>query len=555
MIVPTHNVRPWIRETLGTVLAQRDGDMEVIVVDDHSTDGTVEIIEDLARANPALRLVTAAVRGGGSARNEGVAQARGRYLIFCDGDDLVPDGAYAALVESLEASGSDIAFGDFLKFSPTETWRPTAAWPAYSQGRTRFTAEEVPSILYGRACWNKAFRRTFWDRSGAMFPDVPRSNDIVPMTMCYLAASAIDMVDDIVYLYRERQGATSMSSRAANAESLLSYFEQELACADLVAAAESSELSTVFSSLVLDRDGWVHLARYLRESERRAEDDERVRAVLARLVSASGHDVDDIGLPHKRLVFTLALAGEFEAAAGLARVTSGPPSEIADQLTSWIAFLTATSRAGTAVLREEPWLVRLVAEMLAAAVVEGSDETDRLALDLASIAILQDTSVLEDVPELHGFTGADAADRTTAFAAARRAAASVIRVGSGRRLELMATQGAETRGSLVLFDPDDGSIVTAPGTSTADGRAFVRFPARAIPAGTRFVIAHRDDSSGAVHAARFATAVPAYDRFDRFEVLQRRTTLEIRRRRHWVSRAAAKGVMLLRRRFSTRSTS
>src|SRR5699024_6993801 len=107
VVVPTHNVRPWLRQLLDSVLRQID-DMEVVVVDDRSTDGTVDLAGAVADREPGVTAIAPPGEGGGSARNAGAARARGRYLVFADGDDLSPDGAYAALTASLEKSGSDM---------------------------------------------------------------------------------------------------------------------------------------------------------------------------------------------------------------------------------------------------------------------------------------------------------------------------------------------------------------------------------------------------------------------------------------------------------------
>src|SRR5699024_2609168 len=115
VVIPTHNVRPWLRQLLDSVLRQLD-DLEVIVVDDRSDDGTVEDAGAAAARDPRVMVIASPGQGGGSARNAGAERARGRYLVFADGDDLIPDGAYAALTESLERSGSDMAVGDYLKF-------------------------------------------------------------------------------------------------------------------------------------------------------------------------------------------------------------------------------------------------------------------------------------------------------------------------------------------------------------------------------------------------------------------------------------------------------
>jgi glycosyltransferase involved in cell wall biosynthesis len=267
VVVPVHNVDEWLRDLLDSVLAQKVPSMEVIAVNDHSSDSSRELLGEYAQRDGRVRVVDAYGYGGANARNVGANCAAGRYIVFADADDIVPDDGYAALVASLEHSGSDLAAGDFLKFSPVETWRPSAAWDVFDETRQRQELPDVANLIRGRAVWNKMFRTEFWRREDIHFPEVPRSNDIVPMMTAYLAANAIDTVSDCVYLYRDRPGASSMTARAGAIRGLLSYLEQELACARMVHAFHSEEVLSTYTRLLVESDVWIHLLRYAESGE------------------------------------------------------------------------------------------------------------------------------------------------------------------------------------------------------------------------------------------------------------------------------------------------
>ncbi|MCY7287883.1 MAG: glycosyltransferase, partial [Cryobacterium sp.] len=263
VVMPTHNVDTWVGECLHSILAQNFADLEVIVVDDHSSDQTVALVQRIAARDSRVILISADSFGGANARNLGAAAAGGDYLVFADGDDIVPQGAYRAMVTSLEQSGSDMVIGDFLKFSPIRTWRPSASWPAYRTEAQGLDLANATSLIRGRACWNKMLRRSFWQAEGILFPEVARSNDIVPMVTALTTARGIDVVHDVVYLYRERAGGSSMTSRAGTTGSVLSYFSQEVECGRLVQAQNDEALLAQYASLILQADGWVHLERFL----------------------------------------------------------------------------------------------------------------------------------------------------------------------------------------------------------------------------------------------------------------------------------------------------
>ncbi len=90
IVVPVHNAAAYLKETVASVLAQTYGDWELLLVDDHSTDGSREIMERLAAGDGRFRLLSqaAGVCGAAQARNLGVSRARGRYLAFLDADDV-----------------------------------------------------------------------------------------------------------------------------------------------------------------------------------------------------------------------------------------------------------------------------------------------------------------------------------------------------------------------------------------------------------------------------------------------------------------------------------
>ena len=291
-MVPTHNVGLWVRECLDSILLDqstidRPIDIELIVVDDHSTDDTWDILETIALRDSRVRLVRNHGIGGAQARNMGIALARGRYIAFVDGDDIVPRRAYDAMITSLEESGSDLAIGSFIKFWPTRVWQPSLRWPAFQQQHAGSMLSALPSLIRNRACWNRVFRADFLRSIDLWFPTVPRSNDIVPMTRSLLAARSVDVLPQPVYLYRARPGASSMTSLAGSIEGFESYLRQEATCALLIAESGDARLLAEYRSLVLRADGWVHLREFLNsEATARGDEYERASAHLIDLLKA-----------------------------------------------------------------------------------------------------------------------------------------------------------------------------------------------------------------------------------------------------------------------------
>lgn len=87
VITPAHNVAPWIGEAMDSVLAQSESRFGYLVVDDHSGDGTADIVRERAAGDGRVRLLQSPTRGSGAARNTGLLKARAPFVAFLDGDD------------------------------------------------------------------------------------------------------------------------------------------------------------------------------------------------------------------------------------------------------------------------------------------------------------------------------------------------------------------------------------------------------------------------------------------------------------------------------------
>ena len=268
VVVPTHNVGLWVGELLSSILEDQSSaadpvDLEVILVDDASTDETFEIAETYAARDPRLTVVRSPGKGGGQARNHGVSLARGRFLAFADGDDLVPRGAYAAMLRKTRETGSDMVVGRFFKLFSDRVWWPVRAWPAFDEERTLVRLADAPSALRNRACWNRVFRRDFWDSAQIEFPDASRSNDIEPMVHA-LTTARFDIVTETVYVYRDRPGPGSMTAKSHSPAGIISYLEQELRCARRIIELGDPQVRAEYASLIFDADGWMAIVRALR---------------------------------------------------------------------------------------------------------------------------------------------------------------------------------------------------------------------------------------------------------------------------------------------------
>lgn len=214
VVMPAFNAREYIKDSVNSVLSQNLGnlgDLELIVVDDGSDDGTPDVLEALAKEDARLRVLRAEHNGPGIARNRGLELARGRYLAFADADDRVLPGSYFALVSSLERTGSEMATGTYVRTGATGRIRPRLSERVHAGNRTFNTVAESPNLLEEPVLWNKVFSRGLWQRAVHAIPDVLNYEDQEPVFRALLNARGIDVLTRDVYEWRLPDGRETRS--------------------------------------------------------------------------------------------------------------------------------------------------------------------------------------------------------------------------------------------------------------------------------------------------------------------------------------------------------
>jgi glycosyltransferase involved in cell wall biosynthesis len=208
IVVPCHASRAWLRPCLDSVLTQSFTDFEVIGVDDADLDGSGRILAEYAAADPRVRALHLDENVGlGPARNAGLKECRGEYVLFLDADDQYLPGSLAALADRIDTAGRpDIVMFDYERIfwdgrMVRSQRRDAFAW----EGAGVFTAAERPIFLtFLEVVWNKAYRRDFLSRHGFAFTagfyeDAPWTYSTM------LTAERIATLDRVVVHYRQHR--------------------------------------------------------------------------------------------------------------------------------------------------------------------------------------------------------------------------------------------------------------------------------------------------------------------------------------------------------------
>jgi glycosyltransferase involved in cell wall biosynthesis len=216
VIIPAHNALPYLTATIGSVMGQSIGTerLELIVVDNGSTDGTGEEIDRLAALHPEMRVVHQENTGGPAGpRNRGIEMAEGRYLFFLDADDRIGVEALERMVAMADEQGTDVVLGKMVGVGGRRG--PTSMF-THNQSHT--------DVFHSRVYWTlnpmKLFRRELVEQLGLRFQhDLSPAEDQPFVAMAYLNASGISVISDYDFVYWTERGDSGNLSNAANLQS------------------------------------------------------------------------------------------------------------------------------------------------------------------------------------------------------------------------------------------------------------------------------------------------------------------------------------------------
>ncbi|WP_326787416.1 bifunctional glycosyltransferase/CDP-glycerol:glycerophosphate glycerophosphotransferase [Streptomyces sp. NBC_00151] len=317
VVVIVYNDAARLPTAVRSVLDQTLHDVEVIVVDDRSTDGSYEVARGLAAAHPdrvrACRLPENS-GGCGAPRNRGITEARGTYVLFLDSDDVLERNACRNMLEAAEATGADLVSGLCVRVHVDARTRKEVKWYPWLYGRTRTleSISELPDLLvFDTLSTNKCYRRRFLLDEGLRFPVGIHYEDLLFSAQAYATARRITLIPNRVYDWRvaDKAAAKSISNRRDEIANFTHRMEIHRRVDQLLADKGLLELKFAKDVKFLKHDLVLHLRelpfrdaafreefaaiarRYLESIDHAAFDEaEPIQAICAYLLQVSDWD-------------------------------------------------------------------------------------------------------------------------------------------------------------------------------------------------------------------------------------------------------------------------
>ena len=226
VIIPVYNVEKYLTECLDSVYSQTLKDIEIICIDDGSTDISLEILKEAAAKDPRLRILRQQNRGAGAARNYGIREAQGRYLFFADADDRLALDLLEKTVRRAEEADADVVVFGFRRFNADGMQGRQLGYHGQwlTSGQTVFSCADCPDHILRMtypAPWNKLFSRRFVLEAGLRFDEISSSNDIAFSAVASFKARRIAVLNETLYFHRIGHGGTITGTKQKNLNNVL----------------------------------------------------------------------------------------------------------------------------------------------------------------------------------------------------------------------------------------------------------------------------------------------------------------------------------------------
>ncbi len=235
VIMPAYNAERTLAASAQSVLSQSLEDLELIIIDDGSKDGTAMVCGELAAQDERVRFIKQTNAGPAAARNAGLAGARGEYVTFVDSDDLIEKGMLASLVEAVRSSGADVAVcGAAAEYpgSAEKNFEIRLGTEGLFYGSERKKLFDLPWMTIFLSGWGKLFRRSIIEQKALRLNTEYRITEDTDFVMRYLEnCSGVHLVDECFYRYVQANGNSLTSVKDPEALRAAAYnIRARLAC-------------------------------------------------------------------------------------------------------------------------------------------------------------------------------------------------------------------------------------------------------------------------------------------------------------------------------------
>lgn len=211
VVVLVYNTEDYLEECLDSLINQTLDNIEIICVNDESTDNSLNILKKYARKYDNIKIIDQKNQGGAVAGNNGLKVAKGEYVTLIDSDDIVVRDAYEKMYNKAKQTNSDIVSGKPYVYSGNYLFNLVGARHDLWDEERVVDVKKDLDIFYDVFYWNKIYKKEFIEKNdiymipGKLYADAPF------VFKAYLKADKITLITDLVYYWRSRRKNTSIT--------------------------------------------------------------------------------------------------------------------------------------------------------------------------------------------------------------------------------------------------------------------------------------------------------------------------------------------------------
>lgn len=204
IILPVHNTSPYLEECLNSILNQSFKDYELICVDDGSSDNSYEILKKYEKIITNCKVIHQENQGVATARNLGLKNVTGDYIVFIDSDDYIKPNYLEKLYNEICRTNSDVVICNFYRYYENSNLKLPVILKKSSGIYSNYDILKslIPDNLIHSYLWNKLWKKELFDN--LEFPNI-KYEDISIMCYLFYKAKKVSIIDDALYYYRIRK--------------------------------------------------------------------------------------------------------------------------------------------------------------------------------------------------------------------------------------------------------------------------------------------------------------------------------------------------------------
>lgn len=215
VIVPIYNVKKYLTKCLESIIDQSYKNLEIVCVDDGSTDGSKEILDSLSLTDQRLKSIRQSNLGLSAARNTGLAESTGEFIYFVDSDDWLHPRAVEKIVEFFLKTDADFITTSFYR--TTEEGGENGFYHRYSSDHS-YNEDACTNQSISANCCGKAFKSSFINKNRLNFPVGLYYEDVYFHWMAVSYARRIAVIAEPLYYYRIRQDSIMGKTRSKDSD-------------------------------------------------------------------------------------------------------------------------------------------------------------------------------------------------------------------------------------------------------------------------------------------------------------------------------------------------